>query len=177
MSEQRKIFLDLRAINKNEQVKRLRTFGDRLSDKITAIAGSTGFLIINVFIFATWILINTGQFGQHLVFDEYPFGFLTMAVSLEAIILAIFVLVSQNRQSRRSDIRSEMDYITDLQADAEINAILLMLKRLSDKEGVDVSDVLDQLDSTHKKIMRDHPISKQDRKDQAEGAKNIQAED
>lgn len=177
MSEQRKLFLDLRAINKNEQVKRLRTFGDRLADKITSIAGSTGFLLLNILVFAGWILLNTGRFGEHLVFDEYPFGFLTMAVSLEAIILAVFVLISQNRQSRRSDIRSEMDYITDLQADAEINAILLMLKRLSDKEGVDVADVLDQLDSTQKKIMRDHPISKQDRKDQAEGAKNIQAED
>lgn len=165
MSEINKFARNFRAINKNDQIKRLRTFGDRLSDKITAIAGSTIFLVLNVVWFVMWILTNMGVFGHERIFDEYPFGFLTMVVSLEAIILSIFVLVSQNRQSRHSEIRSEMDYITDLQADTEINTILAMLTRLADKQGVDMSDLLEELDVSQKKILRAHPTSEKDLED------------
>jgi len=150
----------LQAINKNEQIKRLRSAGDKLSDKVTAAAGSSGFLALNIIIFIVWILTNTGVFGNHLIFDDYPFGFLTMAVSLEAIILSVFVLISQNRQSERSEIRSELDYITDLQADAEISIIVTMLERIASKQNIDVSDLLSQLEQTNKKIVKDHPVSK-----------------
>jgi len=159
---QKKFTLKLIAINKNEHIRRLRTFGDKLADKVTAIAGSSSFLIVNILLFAGWILINTGQFGQNLVFDEYPFGFLTMAVSLEAIVLAIFVLISQNRQAKHSELQSELDYITDLQADAEINIIISILERLSEKQSIDVSDLLTQLEASQKKILREHPITKND---------------
>ena len=162
MSDKNKLSLSLIAINKNDQIKRLRTFGDRLADKVTAIAGSTSFLILNIIWFVSWVLFNTGAFGEHLIFDEYPFGFLTMVVSLEAIILSVFVLISQNRQSRRSEIRSELDYLTDLQADAEITTIISVLERLADKQNIDVSDLLADLTVSQKKILKDHPISKED---------------
>lgn len=102
--------------------------------------------------------MNTGQFGEKYIFDEYPFGFLTLAVSLEAIILAVFVLISQNRQAERSEIRSELDYVTDLQADAEINIILNILERLSEKQNIDVSDLLEQLEINQKKILKEHSL-------------------
>lgn len=161
MSDQRKFTLNLIAINKNEQIKKLRTFGDKLSDKVTSVAGSTGFLLLNLVWFFGWILINTGVFGQQFVFDAYPFGFLTMVVSLEAIILAVFVLITQNRQAKHSEIRSELDYITDLQADAEINIIISMLERVAGKQNIDVSDLLVQLEGNQKKILREHPITKE----------------
>lgn len=152
-------------INKNQQIKKLRTFGDMLSDKITALAGTGTFLVVNIVWFASWLLVNTGQFGQGLIFDKYPFSLLTTAVSLEAIILSVFVLISQNRQSDRSELRSELDYITDLQADAEIDIIITMLERIAAKQSIDVSDLLSELDTNQKKILRDHPAAKDILKD------------
>ncbi len=162
MSDQTKFVLNLVAINKNEQIKRLRTFGDKLSDRVTAIAGSSLFLFLNVAWFVGWILINMGVFGDHLVFDEYPFGFLTMVVSLEAIILSVFVLISQNRQAERSEIRAEMDYVTDLQADAEINIIISILERIASKQDIAVDDLLKELTISQKKILREHNVDKSD---------------
>ena len=162
MADKTKFVLHLIAINKNEQIKRLRTFGDKLADKVTAIAGSTPFLLINVIWFVTWILLNTGVFGKDKIFDEYPFGFLTMVVSLEAIILAVFVLISQNRQSKRAEIRAELDYITDLQADAENTTIISILERLANKQGIEITDLLEELTVNQQKILKDHPITPKD---------------
>lgn len=147
-------------VNKNQQMKRLSTLGDKLSDTITAIAGTPIFLLLNIVWFTAWILINTGYFGNHLIFDKYPFGLLTTAVSLEAIILSVFVLISQNRQSERSELRSELDYVTDLQADAEIDIIITMLERIAAVQKVDVSDLLAKLETDQKKIFNAHPATK-----------------
>lgn len=130
-----------------------------MSDKVTAFAGSSLFFIINMVWFVSWILINTGQFGSDLIFDKYPFGLLTTAVSLEAIVLSIFVLISQNRQSERSELRSELDYITDLQADAEIDIIITMLERIAAKQEIDMSDLVSKLKSNQKQIVHDHPAT------------------
>lgn len=165
MSENNKFGLDLIAINKNEQIRKLRSAGDRLADKVTAVAGSPFFLVLNLVWFVSWILINTGTFGEKYIFDEYPFGFLTMVVSLEAIILAVFVLISQNRQARRSEIRSELDYITDLQADAEITTIMSILERLAHKQGIAVDDLIIDLNKNQRRILREHPITKKDLED------------
>lgn len=162
MNDPTRFRLSLIAINKNDQMRKLRSVGDKLADKVTAIAGSTAFLVINLIWFVSWVLVNTGAFGHNRIFDEYPFGFLTMVVSLEAIILAVFVLISQNRQSRRAEIRAELDYITDLQADAEITTIIAVLERLSEKQGIQVDDLLAELSVSQKKIMHEHPVTKKD---------------
>ncbi len=162
MADKTSFVLSLVAINKNDQIKKLSTFGDKMADKVTAIAGSTLFLVVNIIWFATWVLLNIGVFGDHLIFDEYPFGFLTMMVSLEAIILSVFVLISQNRQSKRAEIRAELDYLTDLQADTEITTIISILERLSDKQDIDVTDLLDSLAIDQKRILKEHPITVKD---------------
>lgn len=156
--------VNLVAINKNTQIKRLRSAGDKLADIVTAMAGSTVFLAGNVTWFITWILINEGVFGHNLIFDEYPFGLLTMVVSLEAIILSVFVLISQNRSSKRSEIRAELDYITDLQADAENTTIIYILEKIAAKNDIDISDLLKDLAKNQQKILADHPISEDDMK-------------
>jgi CRP/FNR family cyclic AMP-dependent transcriptional regulator len=144
--------------NPNEEIKRLQTFGDKIADRDTALSGSGGFLLLNILIFVGWLLVNTGQFGAHLIFDEYPFGFLTLAVSLEAIILAIFVLISQNRQSERSEIRTELDYRTDLRSEADLRVLATILERIAKHQNIDVSDLLSQLKEDSKKIMAEHQI-------------------
>jgi uncharacterized membrane protein len=162
MPGQSNFYRTFKAINKNERIKRFRSLGDRFSDAITSAVGTPVFLLLNALLFLGWLLVNTGQFGEALIFDPYPFGLLTTAVSLEAIILAVFVLITQNRQSRHSDIRSELDYITDLQADAEINIMISILERIAKKHDVGVSDLLGQLEANQKEISDKHPLSKKD---------------
>jgi uncharacterized membrane protein len=90
---------------------------DRAADQITSFAGSLKFVYIHSVWFGLWILLNLGVFSASLVFDKFPFGLLTMIVSLEAIFLSTFVMVSQNRQAARADIRSELDFETNLRSE------------------------------------------------------------
>jgi uncharacterized membrane protein len=90
---------------------------DRIADRVTAFAGSLNFVYIHAVWFGIWILINVGLLGASLTFDAFPFGLLTMIVSLEAIFLSTFVMVSQNRQAERSDVRSQLDFETNLRAE------------------------------------------------------------
>lgn len=113
-----------------------RTYGERLADWMTHSLGSATFLWVNALWFAIWILWNTVP-GFPL-FDPYPFGLLTTIVSLEAIILAIFVLISQNRAERVSDIREEVDLQIDVITEQEITKILEIVVRLAKKQGVDL---------------------------------------
>jgi uncharacterized membrane protein len=90
---------------------------DRAADRVTAFAGSLKFVYIHSVWFGVWIVLNVGLAGVGLEFDKFPFGLLTMIVSLEAIFLATFVMVSQNRQAARADIRSALDFETNLRSE------------------------------------------------------------
>jgi uncharacterized membrane protein len=95
----------------------LRDAQDRAADAITTFAGSLNFVYIHSVWFGVWILLNIGLVGASIEFDKYPFGLLTMIVSLEAIFLSTFVMVSQNRQAARADIRAELDFETNLRSE------------------------------------------------------------
>jgi uncharacterized membrane protein len=84
---------------------------------VTAFAGSLRFVYLHSVWFGIWIALNIGLLSSALVFDEFPFGLLTMIVSLEAIFLSTFVMVSQNRQAARADIRSQLDFENNLRAE------------------------------------------------------------
>jgi uncharacterized membrane protein len=114
-----------------DSVKRAQ---DRAADKVTDFAGSLNFVYIHGVWFGVWILINIGLIGAGIAFDKFPFGLLTMIVSLEAIFLSTFVMVSQNRQAARADIRSELDFETNLRA--EIWAV-----HIGQALGVDINHV------------------------------------
>src|SRR5438309_7085849 len=90
---------------------------DRAADRITSFAGSLNFVYIHSVWFGIWVLLNVGILGASLKFDKFPFGLLTMIVSLEAIFLSTFVMVSQNRQAERADVRSELDFETNLRSE------------------------------------------------------------
>ena len=108
-------------------VRSLQHAQDRAADRVTAFAGSLNFVYIHSVWFAIWIAINVGLLGAALKFDEFPFGLLTMIVSLEAIFLATFVMVSQNRQAARSDVRSQLDFENNVRAEiwsVHIGAVL-----------------------------------------------------
>ena len=104
-----------------------RTMSDKLADFLVWSAGTITFVIIHIFLFAVWIMINLDVIPAIKIFDPYPFNFLTMTVSLEAIFLAIFVLMSQNRESKTADLRQEFDVQVNIIAEREITKIIHML--------------------------------------------------
>jgi len=91
----------------------------RVADWIAWFSGSMQFLIINGLWFLVWIVINTMPVGVQQ-FDPFPFGLLTMIVSLEAIFLSCFVLISQNRQAAKDKIRSDVEYDVNIKSELEI---------------------------------------------------------
>lgn len=107
------------------------------ADRMTASFGSMYFLAANVAWFAVWIALNLNLIPGVAPFDPFPFGLLTMIVSLEAIVLAIVVLISQNRQMKIADLREEVDLQVDIITEQEITKILELLVLLLDKHQVD----------------------------------------
>jgi uncharacterized membrane protein len=134
------------AINANKEIQRLRDAEDRVADKITIFAGNMKFVYLHTVWFALWILVNMGLLGTALVFDDFPFGLLTLIVSLEAIFLSTFVMISQNRQGEAAVLRSELDYQTDVKAELEIDIIMRTLERIAEKQGVQVDDLVAELE-------------------------------
>lgn len=106
------------ARNINDELAVRSTTAERMADAIAEFSGSILFLVFNALWFLLWIVWNTASFLPH--FDPYPFGFLTMVVSLEAIFLSIFVLISQNRQAAKDRLRAEADYEVNLKAELEV---------------------------------------------------------
>lgn len=127
-----------------------RTLLERLADMFTESVGSIAFIILNVVWFVIWILINTGKVPGVPIFDPFPFGLLTTAVSLEAIILTLFVLLSQNRAGKVADLRAEIDYSIDKMAEHEITKLLEIVTKIARKNGIRISDdeVLQEMLST-----------------------------
>ena len=116
-----------------------RSFFERLADGLTAFASSTPFLVMHAIWFVVWISWNTGQLGL-AVFDPYPFGFLTMVVSLEAIFLSIFVLMSQGRESAIAELREEVALQVNLRTEEEITKVLQLLAGLYTRLGHKVGE-------------------------------------
>jgi uncharacterized membrane protein len=133
-------------INPNAHIKQLRDFEDRLSDAITSFAGNIKFVYFHGVWFALWIGANLGLLGVAVVFDPFPFGLLTMIVSLEAIFLSTFVMISQNRAADKAELRSQLDYETDVQAEKEIGIIMRTLVRVAEKQGIDIKDLKAEMD-------------------------------
>jgi len=105
--------------NVNEEIEVHSSLLQKIADWIAWFSGSMPFLIVNGAWFVGWIIVNTLPVGIR-PFDPYPFSFLTMIVSLEAIFLSCFVLVSQNRQAEKDRVRSDIEYEVNIKAELEI---------------------------------------------------------
>jgi uncharacterized membrane protein len=125
--------------NPNEAFAQTRvTAWQRVSDIIATVAASQWFTVFHVGWFGAWIVLNIiGGFMSNppklFAFDPFPFGLLTMVVSLEAIFLSIFVMVSQNRQSEKDRLRTDLDFQVNVKAETEIVG---MSRRLEDIEAM-----------------------------------------
>jgi len=107
------------ARNVNEEVPEPTSVLQKVADVIAWFSGSMPFLILNGAWFVVWISLNVFPFGFK-PFDPFPFGLLTMIVSLEAIFLSCFVLVSQNRQAEKDRVRADIEYEVNIKAELEI---------------------------------------------------------
>ncbi len=116
-----------------------RTFSEKIADTLTARLGTMVFLIVNALFFITWIALHMGIFPYSAQFDPYPFNFLTFVVSLEAIFLAIIVLISQNRSAKIDEIREETALQINTIAEEEISKLLELQIKILQKQGVDLS--------------------------------------
>jgi len=105
--------------NVNEEMEEKLSPLQRVADWIAWFSGSMPFLIINGLWFVVWIVINTLPLGVNQ-FDPFPFGLLTMIVSLEAIFLSCFVLISQNRLAAKDKIRADIEYDVNVKAELEV---------------------------------------------------------
>ena len=130
-----------------------RTTMQRAADRLTHTASSPVFLVIHVAWFAFWILANTGALGRR-IFDPYPFGLLTLILSVEAIFLTIFVLMTQGRESVIAELREELTLQVILHIESEVTKSLQLITGLYARLGMPVGeepelrDMLRPLDPT-----------------------------
>lgn len=158
--------------NVNEEVEERLTALQRIADWIAWFSGSMYFLALNTIWFVVWIAINTIDLGIRQ-FDPFPFGLLTMIVSLEAIFLSIFVLISQNRQAEKDRVRSNIDYEVNVKAEMEVAYLHEKTDRLHEK-------MLEEFDKLQKALtsvraVRDfHPSNLEARDEKNRGGEDQQ---
>jgi uncharacterized membrane protein len=112
-----------------------RTWTERLGDTIAGFVGTMTFILVHLLGFCIWFAVNSGKLGIS-PFDPYPYVLLTMVVSMEGVLLATFVLMKQNRMSRRADQRDHLNLQIDLLAEKEITKILQLQRAICRHLGV-----------------------------------------
>ena len=110
-----------------------------MGDAIAHAVGSVPFAVSHVAWFAVWVLLNSRVLHGIEPFDPYPFNFLTLVVSLEAIFLSVFVLMSQNRLTRLSEVRAHLDLQVNLLAERELTTMLELQHAMCEKLGITVA--------------------------------------
>ncbi len=127
------------AIDVDKQEEQKMTFGDRVADKISAIAGSWGFILMFIIFLLGWIILNTVILADKDQIDPYPFILLNLVLSCIAALQAPIIMMSQNRQAEKDSLRNQNDYRTDLKSE-------LILESLHDD--------LDKISKNQKRILR-----------------------
>jgi uncharacterized membrane protein len=120
-----------------------RSLGARCARGLIRVAGTTTFAVVHLVWFVAWIVVNTGLVPGMQSFDPYPFNFLTLVVSLEAIFLSIWILISQNEMERLADRRAHLDLQINMLAEQESTAAIRMLQRISEHLGIQSDDTVD----------------------------------
>jgi uncharacterized membrane protein len=116
-----------------------RTSAEILADRMIGLASSTAFLVIHAILFVVWIVWNIP--GVPLPqFDPYPYGMLTTIVSLEAIFLSIFVLMTQSRESKIGELREELTLQVNLRVEEEVTKTLHLVAGLYSRLGLKLAD-------------------------------------
>jgi uncharacterized membrane protein len=136
-----------RIVDLERAARRELTRSERLSQAITDVAGSMRFVVAHLLVFGGWALWNITA-PPRFRWDPFPFGLMTMLVSLEGVLLAVFVLITQNRILRQTDRRDHLELQVSMLAEQELTMALRMLRELCDRAGIqpesdrDVQDLM-----------------------------------
>ncbi len=117
-----------------------RQWADSMARFLTKSFGSVGFLNINLTFIFVWVIINLGWVPGVYPFDPYPFVLLVTIATFSAMLLAIVVLINQNRQGGMADVRQRIDFEVNVRAEHEITKILTMLDELHRELGMVKAD-------------------------------------
>lgn len=134
--ETRNNILKIAEIEKAQKAK--RTAGERIAEVIAAFCGSMIFVYVHIVWFVGWIVINS-VFTQ-FQFDQFPYTFLTLVVSLEAIFLSTFILISQNHETELTERRNHLDLQINMLAEQENTKMLQLLHLIAEKVGVSIDE-------------------------------------
>src|SRR5436190_13441633 len=137
-----------------ETLQNLST-AEHVADKVRAFAGSTPFIILHILWFGGWILANSGIVSGISPFDPFPFNFLTLMVSLEAIFLTLLVLKSQNQMTKEADRRTNLDLQINMLDEQETTMILRMVQKIATHLGLE-----DEMGDHRKELSEDTDINK-----------------
>jgi CRP/FNR family transcriptional regulator, cyclic AMP receptor protein len=119
--------------NVNDVAAEQQTSLTRIAEAVPAMVGNLPSAMLHALVFAGWIAINLGLAGQLRRFDPYPFGLLSVIISLEAIFLTLFVLTSQNRQRARDRIRSDIEFETSINTEMKIARLHEKVDKLTEE--------------------------------------------
>jgi CRP/FNR family cyclic AMP-dependent transcriptional regulator len=111
------------SVSPNQEVSQRTTPVQRVAEALAQFSGSIPFLVWHALLFLVWIVVNVNLLPYVRAFDPFPFGFLTMAVSLESIFLSCFVLIAQSRQAAGDRIRSDAEYVANIRAGKEVTQL------------------------------------------------------
>ncbi len=155
-------------IIKLEQRDRISmSLSDKIADRITAFSGSMIYVGLHVIWFGAWMIVNFGLIRGFRPFDPFPFSLLTMIVSLEAIFLSAFVLISQNKQALQADKRAKVDLQVNMIAERENTKLIEMVEEIHQHLGIhkredkeikalkkvtDVNEIANQLDKAEERV-------------------------
>ncbi|MEO6556274.1 MAG: DUF1003 domain-containing protein [Ferruginibacter sp.] len=123
-------------LNLEKEAVESRSPAEHIADKVTKFAGSSPFIILHAAWFGVWIIINGGIIPGLAPFDPFPFSFLTLVVSLEAIFLTLLVLMSQNRMTKEADKRAHLDLQINMLDEQETTIILRMVHKIAKHLGL-----------------------------------------
>src|SRR5499427_6135855 len=127
-------------VDMRREAERNKSTQDKAADSLTAFSGSMIFVYLHILWFGMWIVVNLGLLPIK-PFDPFPFGLLTLVVSLEAIFLSTFVLLSQNRAGEVADKRADLDLRIDLLAEHKITHLVGIVALIADHLGIDTSTI------------------------------------
>ena len=120
---------------------------ERISDLITKVVSNVGFLIAQLILICGWCLVNLHLIPPLKAFDPFPFGVLSLVVASEAVFLTLFVLISQGRMARQSDLRSHLSLQVGMLSEQELTTVMLMMEKLCQHIGVNVDSSVHEVRS------------------------------
>jgi len=118
--------------NANDVSDEQTTVITKIAEWIPTVTGSVPSVVVHILFFAAWIMLNQILLAQAKAFDPYPFEFMAVIVSVEAIFLTLFVLTSQNRQRVRDRIRSDIEFESSINTELKIAYLHEKIDRLTE---------------------------------------------